>query len=63
MTTLSHVPSAGEITFMLAQGQSAGTRAAEREYRARRRTAGGLLVALVMISLYDAIILVAGLHG
>jgi hypothetical protein len=63
MSSLSHAPSAGEITFMLAQGKSAATRADEREHRARRRTERGLMVALAMISVYDLVILVAGLHG
>jgi hypothetical protein len=63
MSTLSHAPSAGELTFMLAQGRGAETRAEEREHRARRRTERGLMVALAMISTYDAVILIAGLHG
>jgi hypothetical protein len=58
----SHAPTAGEVTFLLAQGQTARSRAEEREYRARRRTARGLLVALVMIWGYDLVLLVTGLH-
>jgi hypothetical protein len=58
----SHAPTAGEVTYLLAPGQTARSRAEEREYRARRRTARGLLVALVMIWGYDLVLRVTGLH-
>lgn len=63
MSTLSHVPSASEITFNLANSQPASTRAEDRERRARMRTAGGLVLALTMIYGYDLVILVTGLRG
>lgn len=63
MSTVSHVPRAGEVAFLLAQGQSARTRVEEREYRARLRTARGLLLALAMIWCYDVLIFVTGVHS
>jgi hypothetical protein len=62
MSTMSQVSSGGEVAFLLAQGRSARTCVEEREYRARLRTARGLLLALVMIWGYDAVLFVTGAH-